>query len=219
MDKLFNDFYKRRNLYINQNIEDIKNKQKEYLTKMDNIRRNIALIISLLIQLKFQLETQKPDKKHLECWNNIKECTNKIKSLSNSSLYCVYRSPSRTNVNTSLVKIVSPTAVCSNIKIHNCYDQFIVDDTIIYGRVKSQYIDLHVYEDTIIRIPKNLIQLEGDTISIQYVDVFSSRCSSMYKYKGIDNGFVLRLHKILNGNMSQENIESAISIGRHLISQ
>ena len=106
-----------------------------------------------------------------------------------------------------------------NIKIHNCYDQFIVDDTIIYGRVKSQYIDLHVYEDTIIRIPKNLIQLEGDTISIQYVDVFSSRCSSMYKYKGIDNGFVLRLHKILNGNMSQENIESAISIGRHLIAQ
>jgi len=53
MDKLFNDFYKRRNLYINQNIEDIKNKQKEYLTKMDNIRRNIALIISLLIQLSF----------------------------------------------------------------------------------------------------------------------------------------------------------------------
>jgi len=41
----------------------------------------------------------------------------------------------------------------------------------------------------------------------------------MYKYKGIDNGFVLRLHKILNGNMSPENIESAISIGRHLISQ
>jgi len=79
MDKLFNDFYKRRNLYINQNIEDIKNKQKEYLTKMDNIRRNIALIISLLIQLKFQLETQKLDKKHLECWKNIKECTSKIK--------------------------------------------------------------------------------------------------------------------------------------------
>ena len=66
MDKLFNNFYKRRNLYINQNIEDIKTKKQEYLTKMDNIRRNIALIISLLIQLKFQLETEKPDKKHLD---------------------------------------------------------------------------------------------------------------------------------------------------------
>ena len=60
---------------------------------------------------------------------------------------------------------------------------------------------------------------DARNMKIEYVDVFSSRSSRMYKYKGIDYGYLIRLQKILDLNMSIENIDTAISIGKLLISQ
>jgi hypothetical protein len=219
MDTVIKHFYKKRDSYAKENQINIENKRKMYINEMDKTRRMLALTISLLVQLKFQLESEKPNTNNIKTWNYIKDIVTRISSRVNKSCYCVYRSPSRCSVNIDLVKIISNTPVISNIKIGNCYDQFIVDNKTLYGKVNSENIDLHIYEDTIIQIPKNLIQLPEDSISIEYVDVFSSRSSRMYKYKGIDYGYLIRLQKILDLNMSIENIDTAISIGKLLISQ
>ena len=79
---------------------------------------------------------------------------------------------------------------------------------------------MNVYEDTIIKIPQNFIQLKGDSISIEYVDIFAARAGTrVYKYKGLDLGKINRLQKILNRNMSLDNIKNAINLAMSLISE
>ena len=73
MDTVIKHFYKKRDSYAKENQINIENKRKMYINEMDKTRRMLALTISLLVQLKFQLESEKPNTNNIKTWNYIKD--------------------------------------------------------------------------------------------------------------------------------------------------
>tara|TARA_Y100000768_G_C23968051_1_gene678930 strand:- start:239 stop:919 length:681 start_codon:yes stop_codon:yes gene_type:complete len=226
MENILNDFFKRRNKHIQNNINLVDEKRNIYLKKRQEIKRSISCIIGYLFALKFDLEVhnnihRKPEVL-IESLENIK---NKIELLITNyspltKCYCVYKSPTRAIVDTNSIKIISNNPICANITIKDCNSNFMIENKTIYGIVSKEHITLNISEDTTIKIPKNFIQLKGDSISIEYVDVFAARgINRVYKYKGIDLGQIYRLKKILNRNMSIDNIQNAINLAMSLISE
>ena len=194
--KRFQQFFQKRNHLIHTNIEKADTHRIAYLKQMDMSRRLIAVVISLLYFLKLEIERGLYNTEQHVMWTNIKTKIENIEQRVVSHVYCVYRSQARSNINTQLVEIVSPKAVCAEIKIHDCKTTFMIQNKIVYGKVIKNHIVLHVYEDTTIRFPKDLVQLHGDSITIEYVDVFSSRGSRVYKYKGLDARKNCQMEKI-----------------------
>jgi len=222
MEEILNNFLKRRDTHIKNNINLVDEKRCIYLKKREEIKRLISCIIGHLFALKFDLEMNNDTQNNIESLENIK---NKVELLFSSSspltkCYCIYRSPTRAIVDTESIKIVSNNPTCANITIGDRNSKFIVDNRTIYGISSKDHITLNVYEDTIIKIPQNFIQLKGDSISIEYVDIFAARSGTrVYKYKGLDLGKINRLQKILNRNMSLDNIKNAINLAMSLISE
>tara|TARA_B100001996_G_C18482492_1_gene524362 strand:+ start:92 stop:760 length:669 start_codon:yes stop_codon:yes gene_type:complete len=222
MENILNDFFERRNKHIQNNINLVDEKRIIYLKKRQEIKRLISCIIGYLFALKFNLEVNNNIQENIESLENIK---NKIELLITNyspltKCYCVYKSPTRAIVDTNSIKILSKNPICANIKIKDCNSKFIIDDKTVYSIVSKDNIILNIYEDTIIKIPKNFIQLKGDSISIEYVDIFAARgANRIYKYKGLDLGKIYRLKKILNRNMSIDNIKNAIDLAMNLISE
>lgn len=218
MEEIVRPFFEKRTEYRKQHVQKTESMRLQYVKKRDDIRRQIAIVISLLYNVKFDLERNGNANKELEqMWTHIDERITYVCSLVKSSCYIVYRSPKRGNVSMNLVKLLSKTAISAMITIGDCKTKFYVNGNVMYATIKRNNLELNIDENTTIQFSKNLIQLPGDSISIEYVDVFSNRFNRAYKYKGFDNGHILKWKKILNRTLSIENVQRAIDMGMELI--
>ena len=83
----------------------------------------------------------------------------------------------------------------------------------IYSKLTNNKYVLIVDNSTIIEIPTEIVQLKGDSITIEYTDIFTSRfCNTTYYYKGWNKSIINKLTNIFDSNISNSNIHEAIDL-------
>lgn len=154
-------------------------------------------------------------------WNELQITLNEIKSYHNkfikSEYYAVYRSEIRNSVSSTLVKVLGEFPSTCKISINNCKDVFLYNGKKIYSKLIDKNYILIVDLSTIIQIPTDLIQLVGDSITVEYTDIFTSRFNNTYCYKGIDLSIINQIMNIFSKNISDNNIEESIGLIKSLL--
>ena len=240
MDSVVATFFGKRQTLIDNTRAAMKLKHGAYLVHREETRRKLAVIISVLTCLKFELERsadsdfQKIRQNHLKVWDNLR---NRMADLeeraSGSKAYCVYRSPSRECVDVNAAKISSEYCRHVSIKTRDLETRFQLDTDVdsdtapppppdattrsLNAKVKHNTIQLHIDDMTSVDLPKSYVQMPEDTISVEYADMFYSRSDggvmTGHKYKGFDRGKLHQMYALTTGSMTLENIEKALELG------
>ena len=227
MDEIIENFFKVRQLLIDKNQIECKNKLHKYLHDRSYIEKQIALLISKLVLLKFDVQRDKLNYNiHIQTWLKLK---NKLKNLCAflcSDCYAIYKSPSRQSVDTHIINLdkscVSKTPISTELKVIDARTKFSNKDGFIYnGRVKHNNVLLQINETTHMKLSCDYIQLPNDSISIEYLDMFYTRTYKGGKYgqnyKGFDKGIFILLQSCFDLTMSLKNIDKAIDYSHQLL--
>lgn len=220
MSEIIRNFIKERNKIINEHSTLTESQRLAYLDERTELRRQLALILSQLVSLLFKMEIDDTSTQYEKIWKAIHSKISALK-LPSSRCYCIYRSPIRGSLDTELVKITSRNPNSNHILISDGSLVFTVDGETIHGVLNQEFIRLVIDAKTQINIPKDLIQFNGDSISIEYVDVFFSRNKNGefkgHKYRGFDMGRYDTLKEKTKGFLTISNIRDAINIGTKLL--
>jgi len=154
-------------------------------------------------------------------WNNLKDKLNEIilyhNEFINSNYSILYKSEIRNSVSSNLIKVLSKSPSNCKIEIYNCKDIFMLNGKKIYSKLINNKYILIIDNSTIIEIPTELVQLKGDSIIIEYTDIFTSRFNDTYYYKGLNKSIINKISNIFDNNISDSNIQTAISLLKTLI--
>lgn len=94
---------------------------------------------------------------------------------------------------------------------------FLYNGKKIYSKLIDNNYILIVDLSTILQIPTDLIQLVGDSITVEYTDIFTSRFNNTYYYKGIDLSIINQIMNIFLKNISHNNIKESITLIKSLL--
>lgn len=218
---LVKGFFERRKQRISDTNTTIKNNKACYLEYKNETRRILAVILSKLFLLKFNLEN---GVSLAECEILKKNIHSKFQTFNkrvDSKFYCVYRSPKRDSIDMASIKVLTETPISTLIEIVNGSTLFKLNNKTIHGVKKHENIDLTIDEHTTVRIPGSFLQLPGDSISIEYIDVFYCRqldgSFSGYKYKGLDAGLITKFDRLLHRNLCVDVVIQTIDIGLQIL--
>ena len=150
-------------------------------------------------------------------WNGFKNKLNEIKlyhdNFIKSNYSILYRSEIRNSVSSNLIKVISNYPSNCKIDVYNCKDVFLYNGRKIYSKLTNNKYILIIDNSTIIEIPTEIVQLKGDSITIEYTDIFTSRFSNTtYYYKGWNKSIINKLTNIFDSNISNSNIQEAIDL-------
>ena len=226
MDEIIGNFFMRRKILIDKNQAECKNKLHDYLHKRNDIEKQIALLLSKLVLLKFEVQ-RTGSSSHTQSWYQFKTTLEHIFPVLCSECYAIYKSPRRQSVDTHTICLDQS----SDTKIPTSNELEILDTRtkfrnkengcVCNGRIKQNNVQLHINESTDMELPYNYIQLPNDSISIEYLDVFYTRThkGGIYgqKYKGFDKGIFLKLQSCFDTTMSLDNIEKAIAFAHQFL--
>lgn len=219
MTDIFRSYVEERNKIIKGNILQTDKQRLEYLDMRENLRKQVALILCQLSTLLFNMEINEDDKQHEIIWNKIHRQICSLK-LPKSRCYCVYRSPSRGSLDTELVQ-ASKFPTCNHILIKDGNLVFTVNGKTIYGVLNGGFIRLVIDVQTQINIPKDLVQFEGDSISVEYVDVFFSRnmkgSFTGNKYMGFDMGRFELMKEKTRSFLKISTVREVIKLGTQIL--
>lgn len=190
---------KHNNEYINEYLYD---KSNNFNTKLNSNNINHSIIVD-------------------NTWNNLKDKLNEIilyyNEFINSNYSILYKSEIRNSVSSNLIKVLSKSPSNCKIDIYNCKDIFMLNGKKIYSKIINNKYILIIDNLTIIEIPTELVQLQGDSIIIEYTDIFTSRFNDTYYYKGLNKSIINKISNIFDNNISDSNIQTAISLLKTLL--
>jgi len=213
MDEIIGCFFEKRKDLIHNTKQIADRDATSTRQELGEINKNITIIISYLYNLKYDLASNSA------CSTTIIDNINK--SISKASMfaadaYCVYNSPIRNIVDMNLVSIETPNPSTIKIKTKDCNTIFSDENRDYTSIVKDDKIQINVNENTILTMPKDHVQMPGDSIQIQYMTIYYYRDTSgklaFYKYNGLDRNKLDLLKTLIKKENTLENINNAIQI-------
>lgn len=235
MEQIQKNFLKTKINISSSNKQKLDILRKKYINNIRNVNKKLALLIAHLYSLKFNFDNiyttdninyinEHSNNNSINehnilinnKWNKFKNNLNEIKLYQNefikSNYSVLYKSETRNSVTSNLINVISDCPLKCKIFIHNCKDIFLYNGKKIYSKLVNNKYILMIDNSTIIEIPCELIQLKGDTIEIEYTDIFTSRYNNTYYYKGWNKSTINQITNIFNNTISKSNIQQAIDL-------
>uniref|UniRef100_A0A6C0AW70 Uncharacterized protein n=1 Tax=viral metagenome TaxID=1070528 RepID=A0A6C0AW70_9ZZZZ len=213
MDEIIGCFFEKRKDLIH-NTKQIADRDAAHTKReLEEVNKNITIIISYLYNLKYERNAS------MTIIDNINKSISKA-SMCAANAYCIYNSPIRNIVDMNLVSIETPNPSTIKIKTKDCNTIFTDENRDYTSIVKDDKIQININENTILTMPKDHVQMPGDSIQIQYMTIYYYRDISgklaFYKYNGLDRNKLDLLKALIKKEHTLENINNAIQIAKEM---
>lgn len=218
---LFYNFYERRNNIITKTQNRLLSKHDTYVIKKEVFHKTITQMYCLLKHISFiqqcELKFSKAfgyNKKILHLWSKTKELSNTLEY--ESQFYCIYKSQERRKMNTHLITALDKSLEPMVVNIKNCNDIFTCNNKEYFSSIVGTNTHLHLSSKTSVSFENGLVQRYGDSICLDYFDIFYCRdiTGNIQKkvYRGISPEILDELKYILNGELSNKKVLKSLGI-------
>lgn len=199
-NKILSSFFQFKKKINNQVEKNVVKEHNDYKTKRNSLLNTLVKMRCVIDHIIFLENCGNQYKKYINAHDKMNKLWEELLSLNLqlkdkniiSKLYCIYSSPQRKIKNECLIHSTNNTGNIIKLDISNCYHIFKKSSNPkkeIISISHENYKNIHIDSKTCLQYNEHLIQLEGDTIQVLYLDVFFLRNVNGRLLKKVYKGF------------------------------